>query len=145
MDSACGRPTEMSAEGEAVSLDYLLLKPLRVCESLEELEPDNSVTRRDLEALAMALWPSAQWDHASHGIASYPDQSMEISISDSGVHIAWRGSADVMVAMSRVATAAAAHGYVLVDVQTSELFMPEGDHAENYAAWYASVIKLAAG
>ena len=128
-----------------MSLDYLLLKPVRVCGSLEELEPDNSVTRRDLEALAKALWPSAEWDHASHGIALYADQSMEISVSDSGVHIAWRGTADAIAAMSKVANAAAAHGYVLVDVQTSELFMPEEAQAENYAAWYASVIRQTAG
>lgn len=76
-----------------------------------------------------------------HGIAFHDGYSMEISISDSAVHIAWRGEVDPVDVISKIAEEAARAGFVVVDVQTSELFVPASAEATGYVAWYASVLK----
>jgi hypothetical protein len=128
-----------------VSLDYVLLKPLRACASLAELVTDPAAGFESYQALAQKIWPLARWDHAAHGIAVHEGCSFEITISDSAVHIAWRGEIDPVEVISDVAERAARVGFVVVDIQTSELFLPAHAEASEYGAWYASVMKSTGG
>lgn len=123
-----------------MSLDYLLLKPSGPCASLTDLQVDASISAEDLQHAARRLWPTAHWDGPSHGIALFDDHSFELSVSESAIHISWRGESDPIVAMSDVATASAQLGFVLVDVQTSELFKPDDARSLDYAEWYANIV-----
>jgi hypothetical protein len=104
------------------------------------LEADPTIVATDFAALAQRLWPEAAWDSKTHALLLREAESLEITISDSAVHISWRGRGDVHCFMAPVAESAAACGFVLVDVQLSELYVPDGSAEATYAEWYERVV-----
>lgn len=123
-----------------MSLDYLLIKPLRPCKALIDVEEDQSVGSAGYRKLADMLFPFARWGSPTHGIQRTELDSLELTVSDAALHISWRGEGNVVAVMSQIAATAAPSGFALVDVQCSEFFLPEEAKNAGYLEWYKSII-----
>jgi hypothetical protein len=123
-----------------LSLDYLLIKPLRPCKSLIDVEENKSVGAAGYRKLADRVFPSARWDSPTHGFQMTELDSIELTVSGAALHLNWRGKGNVVAVMSHIAAAAAPSGFALVDVQCSDFFLPEEAKSAGYLEWYNNIL-----
>lgn len=124
-----------------MSLDYAFVACQQLPTSLAELQEDPSYDRARYKVLAEEMFPQIKWQADGTGLAIDGQSSFEVNLSDVSLSLSARGSNDLSPHIEAAALVALRHSVVTIDIQCSELFVPEacGARAE-YTDWYRAVV-----
>jgi hypothetical protein len=129
-----------------MSLDFILVKYQSPPNSLSELEADESFGREQYRALAENFFESIRWQSDGTGNTNKDGVFVELHPSDASLSLWCRGDGDIVALVNAVALAAHRSGVVVIDVQSSELVVPESPLTDPaYVEWYRNVLANAGG
>lgn len=124
-----------------MSLDYALVAVVDLPSSLSEVVEDPSFDESKYRALAVHLFPKAQWGADGTATVDCGDVFIEARTSAASLSLSLRGSGNLAAKIEEISFEALERGVITIDIQTSELLAPDlCESAPKYMAWYQSVV-----
>lgn len=130
-----------------MSLDYMFIPsaiPLGELHSIEDLQQGEALSDQEWLKAGEEFFPDFTFE-AGAGSHKSEDVTCELSPTEAGLIVHMRGGGDIVGAMGTAATVAARRQVVVLDLQTSELFVADSSKTSGYQAWYGSARKQLPG
>ncbi len=128
-----------------MGLDYIFVPVDCDPTSIKELEDFHDIKEvpfsegTDFNVLMAQLFPDFQFDRGL-GINEEHQLCCEVNAHESSLHFSMKGPGNPQGALERAQKLALPHQFVLIDVQTSEIFQPDDQTNQEYQEWYKRVM-----